>query len=74
MSAGVLIHATHMTNQECQKARPFRCNSKDYARLQKLILVMGFSQLVDYLASGGIFGVGSDSHIRIDASEELRFA
>lgn len=66
-----LIHATHMNTSE----------TRDLARsgavaglcpLTEANLGDGLFPAVDYLAEGGMFGIGSDSHIRIDLAEEIR--
>src|SRR5262249_12129690 len=67
-----LVHATHMTQGET-------------ARLRRTGAVLalcpttegnlgdGFSQGPEFLRHGGVFGIGSDSHISVSPLEELRW-
>jgi formiminoglutamate deiminase len=66
-----LIHATHMTDQEV----PALAASGAVAGLCPLTeasLGDGIFPGADYLATGGRFGIGSDSNIQIDPAAELR--
>jgi len=66
-----LVHATHMTGAETTAL----ARSGAVAGLCPLTeanLGDGLFPAVEFLAEGGRFGVGSDSHIRIDLPEELR--
>jgi formimidoylglutamate deiminase len=67
-----LIHATHMTPEE----------TTDVAASGAVVglcptteanLGDGFFNLGQYLAEGGAFGIGSDSHVSISPLEELRW-
>ena len=67
-----LVHATHMTAQETRRvaetgAVAGLCPSTE-ANLGD-----GLFPLKDYLAAGGTFGIGSDSHISVSPVEELRW-
>lgn len=66
-----LVHATHMTMEEtaalaASGAVVGLCPSTE-ANLGD-----GIFPAVDYLAAGGRIGIGSDSHIGVNAAEELR--
>ncbi|MGO1117798.1 formimidoylglutamate deiminase [Rhodovibrionaceae bacterium A322] len=66
-----LIHATHLTEQETTDL----AHSGAIAGLcptTEANLGDGLFPIEDYLAQGGAFGVGSDSHISVDLTEELR--
>jgi formimidoylglutamate deiminase len=66
-----LIHATHLNDDEIGML----ANSGAVAGLcptTEANLGDGFFKLSEFLKAGGIIGVGSDSHISIDACEELR--
>jgi formiminoglutamate deiminase len=66
-----LVHATHMTPDEARQA----ARSGAVAGLCPITeanLGDGVFPGVDYLSAGGRFGVGSDSHVLIDAAQELR--
>ena len=67
-----LVHATHMTEAETRElaasgAVAGLCPSTEGN------LGDGFFPFVDFTASGGTWGIGSDSHISISAGEELRW-
>ncbi len=67
-----LIHATHMTDAETQHVAA----SGAVAGLCPTTegnLGDGFFNAKHYLDSGGRFGIGSDSHISISPTEELRW-
>jgi formimidoylglutamate deiminase len=66
-----LVHATHMTAEEtaalaASGAVAGLCPTTE-ANLGDGIFPLG-----DYLTAGGAFGVGSDSHVSVNAGEELR--
>lgn len=66
-----LVHATHMTAGETARL----AGSGAVAGLCPITeanLGDGIFPAEAFLAAGGAFGVGSDSNVRIDASEELR--
>jgi formimidoylglutamate deiminase len=66
-----LVHATHMTAMETAGL----AGSGAVAGLcptTEADLGDGLFPAVEYVASGGVLGVGSDSHVVVDASEELR--
>ena len=66
-----LVHATHMTQGETKRL----ARSGAIAGICPITegnLGDGIFNGTDYLDEGGRWGVGSDSHIRIDAAEELR--
>ncbi|MGH6949008.1 MAG: formimidoylglutamate deiminase, partial [Kiloniellales bacterium] len=67
-----LVHATHMSAEETLAL----ANSGAVAGLcptTEANLGDGFFPARDYLAAGGRFGIGSDSHISISPREELRW-
>ena len=66
-----LVHATHMSPQETERL----ARSGAVAGLCPITeanLGDGLFPGAAFLASGGAFGVGSDSNVRIDGAEELR--
>ncbi len=66
-----LVHATHMTEDEAGRF----AHSGAVAGLCPITegnLGDGIFPAAPYLAAGGAYGVGSDSNVLIDASEELR--
>jgi formimidoylglutamate deiminase len=66
-----LIHATHMTPQEISSL----ATSDAVVGLcptTEADLGDGIFPAVEYLAAGGCFGVGTDSHVVVEAAEELR--
>jgi len=66
-----LIHATHMTGAETRSV----AKSGAVAGLcptTEANLGDGIFNGVEYFAAGGAWGLGTDSHIRIDLAEELR--
>ncbi len=66
-----LVHATHMTADETRAL----ARSGAVAGLcptTEANLGDGIFPLKDYIAAGGWFGIGSDSHISVNAGEELR--
>ena len=65
-----LIHATHMTREECEMA----ARSGAVAGLcpaTEANLGDGIFDLVTWRDVGGVWGVGSDSHCTVNAAEEL---
>jgi formiminoglutamate deiminase len=66
-----LVHATHMDAQE--GARAVRTGAvAGLCPITEANLGDGLFALPDWLAAGGAIAIGSDSNVRIDASEELR--
>ena len=66
-----LVHATHMTARETRDM----AHSGAVAGLCPITeanLGDGIFPATDFLREGGLFGVGSDSNVLIDAAEELR--
>lgn len=66
-----LIHATHMTSAETQ-AMARSGAVAGLCPITEANLGDGPFNGVEYLANGGVFGVGSDSNVRISLTEELR--
>ena len=66
-----LIHATHMTPAETA-ALAFSGAVAGLCPQTEANLGDGIFDGVPYLAAGGRFGIGTDSHIRVDVAEELR--
>ena len=67
-----LIHATHINNEECQGI----IKSKAIAGIcptTEANLGDGIFPTTDFLAQGGTFAIGSDSHISVNPVEELRW-
>lgn len=67
-----LIHATHLTDEECRRL----AGSGAIAGLcpaTEANLGDGFFPIRDYVAHGGLFGVGTDSHVATSPVEELRW-
>jgi formiminoglutamate deiminase len=66
-----LVHATHMDAQEI--ARAARTGAvAGMCPITEANLGDGLFPLPDWLAADGAIAIGSDSNVRIDASEELR--
>lgn len=66
-----LVHATHMTDAEAaDMAR--RGAVAGLCPITEANLGDGLFNLVSFRQNGGVFGIGSDSNVLIDASEELR--
>ena len=66
-----LVHATHMRDDEA--ARMARTGAvAGLCPITEANLGDGLFNAPAYLAAGGRFGIGSDSNVLIDASEELR--
>lgn len=66
-----LVHATHMDEAET-RALAGSGAVAGLCPLTEANLGDGLFPAEAYLAEGGRFGIGSDSHIRIDLAEELR--
>lgn len=66
-----LVHATHMTPDELQRLAASGAVA-GLCPITEANLGDGVFPAARYLAQGGVFGVGSDSNVRIDAAEELR--
>jgi len=66
-----LVHATHMTGDECRRLAASGAVA-GLCPVTEANLGDGVFPAVDYLSAGGGFGVGSDSNICIDAAGELR--
>ncbi len=67
-----LVHSTHMTKSEVQTV----ANSDAVVSIcttTEANLGDGFFEMKSYIESGGQWGVGSDSHISVSATEELRW-
>lgn len=67
-----LVHATHMTPAETQALAASGAVA-GLCPITEANLGDGLFPAVDYCAAGGRWGVGSDSNVLIDASEELRW-
>jgi len=66
-----LVHATHM--REAETARLAASGAAaGLCPITEANLGDGLFPAPAFLAAGGAFGIGSDSNVRIDASEELR--
>jgi formiminoglutamate deiminase len=66
-----LIHATHQTADEV--ARLARSGAvAGFCPITEANLGDGISPASAYIGAGGVFGIGTDSNVRIDVSEELR--
>lgn len=66
-----LIHATHMTDQECQRVADSGAVI-GVCPTTEANLGDGVFMADDYLRAGGRLAIGSDSHISVNAAEELR--
>ncbi len=67
-----LVHATHMTAEETLGLA--KCGAvAGICPITEANLGDGLFPAVEYFAAGGRIGVGSDSNILIDASEEIRW-
>lgn len=66
-----LVHATHMTPAETEALARSRAVA-GLCPLTEANLGDGIFPARDFTEAGGTFGIGSDSHIRIDLAEELR--
>lgn len=66
-----VVHATHMTSAETE-ALARSGAVVGLCPITEANLGDGIFPAYEYLAAGGRFGIGSDSNVRIDATEELR--
>ncbi len=66
-----LIHATHLDDMEVTDLAASGAVA-GLCPVTEANLGDGIFRGVDYLGAGGAFGVGSDSHIRVDLADELR--
>lgn len=67
-----LIHATHIDSSEVKRLAASGAVA-GLCPTTEANLGDGFFPAIDYLAEGGSFGVGSDSHISVSPVEELRW-
>lgn len=67
-----LVHATHMTEGETARFARTRAVA-GLCPTTEGNLGDGFFQAPEFLRHGGIFGIGSDSHISVSPFEELRW-
>ncbi|NQD38799.1 formimidoylglutamate deiminase [Permianibacter sp. IMCC34836] len=67
-----LVHATHLDDRELQLLAQSGAVA-GICTTTEANLGDGFFRMHEYLAAGGVFGVGSDSHISVSAVEELRW-
>ncbi|MEE2525082.1 formimidoylglutamate deiminase [Hyphobacterium sp. HN65] len=66
-----LIHATHMTSEETRRLAASGAVA-GLCPTTEADLGDGIFPGSAYMSSGGVWGVGTDSHVRTDAAEELR--
>lgn len=66
-----LVHATHITTEETRRLAASGAVA-GLCPITEANLGDGLFPARDFLSGGGTFGVGSDSNVRIDATEELR--
>jgi formimidoylglutamate deiminase len=66
-----LIHATHMTQEEAN-ALALSGAVAGLCPTTEANLGDGIFPAVNYLKAGGVFGIGSDSHISVSPAEDLR--
>ena len=67
-----LIHATHLTDQECDDLAASGAVA-GLCPATEANLGDGIFPLGRYLDAGGVFGIGSDSHVSVSMVEELRW-
>ncbi len=67
-----LVHATHMTSQEIRRVAESNAVVA-ICTTTEANLGDGFFPMLDYKSHQGRWSVGSDSHISVDATEELRW-
>jgi formimidoylglutamate deiminase len=67
-----LVHATHLNQQEVQSMAASGAVA-GICTTTEGNLGDGFFELPSYIAAGGAFGIGSDSHVSQSAVEELRW-
>jgi len=66
-----LVHATHMTDEETDRLAASGAVA-GLTPITEANLGDGLFPAVRFLNAGGVFGVGTDSNVLIDAGEELR--
>lgn len=66
-----LVHATHMTPNERHAVAQVRA-VVGLCPITEANLGDGLLDVDRFVAEGGLWGIGSDSNVRIDATEELR--
>ncbi|MBV8239072.1 MAG: formimidoylglutamate deiminase [Sphingomonas sp.] len=66
-----LVHATHMTAAETGRLAKTGAVA-GLCPITEANLGDGIFPAVDFVAAGGVYGIGSDSNVLIDAGEELR--
>ena len=66
-----LVHATHMTAAETDRLAKTGAVA-GLCPITEANLGDGIFPAVDFVAAGGVYGLGSDSNVLIDAGEELR--
>jgi formiminoglutamate deiminase len=66
-----LVHATHVTDAECHAIVKTGA-TVGLCPVTEANLGDGLFRAADYLAADGVWGIGSDSNVRIDLAEELR--
>ena len=66
-----LVHATHMTDDEA-RAMAASGAVAGLCPITEANLGDGIFPAAPFLAAGGAYGIGSDSNVRIDMTEELR--
>jgi formimidoylglutamate deiminase len=67
-----LVHATHMTEDETQSVASSGAVA-GVCPVTEASLGDGLFNLPPYIKAGGVWGIGSDSHISVDVVEELRW-
>lgn len=67
-----LVHATHLTSQEVQGIAK-RGAVAGICTTTEGNLGDGFFELPEFIEAGGVFGIGSDSHVSQSAVEEVRW-
>ncbi|MCW5749510.1 MAG: formimidoylglutamate deiminase [Alphaproteobacteria bacterium] len=67
-----LVHATHLSADELARLAASGATA-GLCPTTEANLGDGFFAAADYLAQGGTFGIGSDSHISVSPVEELRW-
>lgn len=66
------VHATHMSQSETRALAQSGAVA-GLCPITEANLGDGFFNLPDYIREGGVWGIGSDSHIGVDPLEELRW-
>lgn len=67
-----LIHATHLDEQEIRRLAASQAVA-GLCPTTEANLGDGIFPATDYVAQGGLWGIGSDSHVSLDVVEELRW-